>query len=46
LEDLSVFKVKKANKKGKEHEYWHAAWMAEGEEGGGAGDRKVIYDIT
>jgi len=30
LEDLSVFKIKKEMKKGKEHEYWHAAWMADG----------------
>jgi len=30
LEDLSVFVVKKEMKKGKEHEYWHAAWMAHG----------------
>lgn len=22
--------MKKANKKGKEHEYWHAAWMIDG----------------
>jgi hypothetical protein len=29
LEDLSVFKVRKANKNGKEHEYWHAAWIVE-----------------
>lgn len=26
VEDLSVFKVKKEMKKGKEHGYWHAAW--------------------
>lgn len=30
VEDLSVFKVKKEMKKGKEHEYWHAAWMIDG----------------
>ncbi len=30
LEDLSVFVVKKDMKKGKEHEYWHAAWVIEG----------------
>ena len=30
VEDLSVFRVKKETKKGKEHEYWHAAWMIEG----------------
>jgi hypothetical protein len=30
VEDLSVFRVKKETKKGKEHEYWHAAWMVEG----------------
>ncbi len=30
MEDLSVFRVKKETKKGKEHEYWHAAWMVEG----------------
>lgn len=30
LEDLSVFKVKKEMKKGKEHEYWHAAWVVDG----------------
>lgn len=30
LEDLSVFKVKKGMKKGKEHEYWHAAWVIYG----------------
>jgi len=29
VEDLSVFRVKKETKKGKEHEYWHAAWMVE-----------------
>jgi len=30
VEDLSVFRVKKETKKGKGHEYWHAAWMIEG----------------
>ncbi len=30
VEDLSVFRVKKEMKKGKEHEYWHAAWMVGG----------------
>jgi hypothetical protein len=34
LEDLSVFKVKKATKKGakkgKEREYWYSAWAVEG----------------
>lgn len=30
LEDLSVFKVKKEMKTGKEHEYWHAAWIING----------------
>ncbi len=30
LEDLSVFKIKKEMKKGKEHEYWHAAWVIDG----------------
>ncbi len=30
LEDLSIFKVKKEMKKGKEHEYWHAAWVVDG----------------
>jgi hypothetical protein len=30
VEDLSVFRVRKETKKGKEHEYWHAAWMIEG----------------
>ena len=30
MEDISVFKAKKETKKGKEHEYWHAAWMVEG----------------
>jgi hypothetical protein len=30
LEDLSVFKAKKEMKKGKEHEYWHAAWVIDG----------------
>jgi hypothetical protein len=30
VEDLSVFRVKKETKKGKEHEYWHAAWMVGG----------------
>lgn len=30
LEDLSVFVVKKEMKKGKEHEYWHAAWIING----------------
>ncbi len=30
LEDLSVFRVKKEMKKGKEHEYWHAAWVVDG----------------
>lgn len=30
LEDLSVFKVKKEMKKGREHEYWHAAWVVDG----------------
>ena len=30
VEDLSVFRVKKETKRGKEHEYWHAAWMIEG----------------
>jgi len=30
VEDLSVFRVMKETKKGKEHEYWHAAWMVEG----------------
>ncbi len=30
LEDLSAFKVKKEMKKGKGHEYWHAAWVVGG----------------
>jgi hypothetical protein len=30
VEDLSVFRVKKETKKGREHEYWHAAWMVGG----------------
>ncbi len=30
LEDLSVFKVKKEMRKGKEHEYWRAAWIVGG----------------
>ncbi len=30
VEDLSVFRVKKETKKGKKHEYWHAAWMIDG----------------
>jgi hypothetical protein len=30
VEDLSVFRVKKETKTGKEHEYWHAAWMVGG----------------
>jgi hypothetical protein len=30
IEDLSVFRVKKETKKGKEHEYWHAAWVVDG----------------
>lgn len=29
LEDLSVFKVKMEMKKGKAHEYWHAAWITD-----------------
>jgi hypothetical protein len=30
VEDLSVFRVKKETKRGKEHEYLHAAWMVGG----------------
>ncbi len=30
LEDLSVYKVRKEMKMGKEHEYWHAAWVIDG----------------
>lgn len=37
VEDLSVFKVKKETRKGKEYECRHTAWMVE--EGGGARNR-------
>jgi hypothetical protein len=30
VEDLSVFRVKRETKRGREHEYWHAAWMVGG----------------